>query len=495
MASAPETTTIELGDVQSNALRGFRIDDAFPHVAYLFLKLGDLASARAWLAAITPQLTSCADWDALAGKSADARFAWNVAFTYQGLRTLGLPGSDPDPEPMDPAECRAFDSAFRDHDAFVEGAVRRASYLGDENESAPEHWQQHFKAAELHALISLSAATPAGLVAVRERFEAALAQHPGAAKPLGVESGAGRKDHREHFGFVDGIGQPDVAQSGLPVILGGGTPTKTGWQRIPAGEFVLGYPNTLEQPAPNDSLLRNGSFLAFRKLRQDVAAFRAFVSQNAKRTKQAEELLAARLFGRWQSGAPLALAALRDDPALGKDAQRNNDFGFADDGDGFTTPFGAHIRRANPRNDPTGPTTNQTAAHRIIRRATPYGVELAAGASDDGADRGVLFVVVNADIERQFEFVQANWLNSTLSSRRLTHDADRDPIVGANDGTGKFLIPGANGPTLLWALPRFITVRGAAYFFLPGLAALRRIAAGDFENGQPVVPTSERSAS
>ena len=91
-------------------------------------------------------------------------------------------------------------------------------------------------------------------------------------------------------------------------------------------------------------------------------------------------------------------------------------------------------------------------------------------------ERGILFAAINANIQEQFEFVQANWLNSTLSSKRLTLDADKDPLVGANDGrSGKFTIPGRAGPTFVWGAPRFVRVRGAAYFFLPGLRALRQL--------------------
>jgi len=98
---------------------------------------------------------------------------------------------------------------------------------------------------------------------------------------------------------------------------------------------------------------------------------------------------------------------------------------------------------------------------------------LPADAADDGVERGVLFGVINASIDNQFEFVQANWLNSVISSNAMTNEADRDPLLGANDGTGKLTIPLAVGPQLFaWDLQRLVTVRGSAYFFLPSLRAL-----------------------
>ena len=283
-----------------------------------------------------------------------------------------------------------------------------------------------------------------------------------------------------------------MAGSGLAPLPGEGTPTPSGWAPLPPGEFVLGYPDAFTPPPAPDcdalspslqpmtfALLQNGSFLVLRKLSEDVAAFRAWTQREAQRTGMSEGYFAARLVGRWRSGAPLALAPTRDDPALGADPQRNNDFRFSPDPQGYLTAFGAHIRRANPRDDVTGPTPNQMAARRIIRRAVPYGPALPPGAADDGVDRGILFAAINADVERQFEFIQANWLNNTLSSTRLTREADKDPIVGANDaGDGKLTLPTPDGPIFAWNLPRFVNVRGAAYFFLPGLRALRSLGDG-----------------
>jgi deferrochelatase/peroxidase EfeB len=165
----------------------------------------------------------------------------------------------------------------------------------------------------------------------------------------------------------------------------------------------------------------------------------------------------------------------RDDTSLAADPQRNNDFHYTGDRLGLRCPFGAHIRRTNPRDDPSGPTLEQVRRHRIIRRATPYGPWLPEGQRDD-VERGVMFGVVNAELRNQFEYVQLNWVNGAISSKALTLGADRDPVVGANDGSGKFLIPRRSGPVIGWELPRFVRVRGGAYFLVPSLSLIARLA-------------------
>ncbi len=478
--------TIELDDVQSNVLRGFRHTEALPHVAYSLLGFTAKDTARAFLAEAAALATSCTAWNALAKQAGDERFVWNLGFTYEGLLKLGFDARAQFPN--GPVTDSLQFGSFTGYAAFALGARQRAHGLGDVGESAPANWQAPYQRLDLHAVVSLSAWAPDGIAAARGRLGAMLARHATGVTEIACELGNALDRGAEHFGFADGIGQPYVEGSDLEPLPGeldrGGDP-------VPSGEFVLGYPAAFDAKPPCDvqgenlmqpltlSRLRNGSFLVFRKLREDVVRFRSWVAEQATRTKMPEELFAARLVGRWRSGAPLALAPTQDDPELGRDPLRNNDFDYAADGDGFKTPFGAHIRRANPRNDPTGPTPPQIAGRRVIRRAVPYGPPLPEGSADDGIERGILFVAINADIERQFEFVQTNWLNNTLSSNRLTLEADKDPLVGANDaGNGKFVIPGPNGPCFVWNLPRFVTVRGAAYFFLPGLHELRQLGSG-----------------
>ena len=189
---------------------------------------------------------------------------------------------------------------------------------------------------------------------------------------------------RTSFGFKDGIGQPAVEGSGIP-------PTNPREKPLKAGEIILGYPDETGElpPMPTPDVLgRNGTYVVFRKLHTRVAAYRQYLRAKAE-SREAEALLGAKMVGRWQSGAPLTLAPERDDPDLGADAHRNNDFAYADDLRGFKCPVGAHARRANPRDALDDDGSVNVRLHRMIRRGTSYGPVLPEGVlEDDGADRG-----------------------------------------------------------------------------------------------------------
>jgi deferrochelatase/peroxidase EfeB len=149
---------------------------------------------------------------------------------------------------------------------------------------------------------------------------------------------------------------------------------------------------------------------------------------------------------------------------------RINDFDYADDPRGARCPLGAHTRRVNPR-DGIKFGANMTRRHRIIRRGMPYGPPLPDGAADDGVERGLLFLCFNADLVRQFEFIQREWV---LDGNIFGLDTDQDPLIGDGTGSGKMTVPG-DPPRFLAPLPRFVTVRGGEYLFVPsrrGLAAL-----------------------
>ena len=196
---------------------------------------------------------------------------------------------------------------------------------------------------------------------------------------------------KEPFGFRDGISHPAVEGSGIPGTNPRDPPLK-------AGEFVLGYRDETGMfpaiPKP-DILGRNGTYVVFRKLHQRVGAFRQYLKANSSSLEE-EQLIAAKMMGRWRSGAPLALCPERDDPELGADPQRNNNFLFQDtDPKGFNTPIGSHIRRMNPR-DTLGDST-KVNLHRMIRRGTNYGPPLPDGVlEDDGVDRGLIFVFIGS---------------------------------------------------------------------------------------------------
>ena len=249
------------------------------------------------------------------------------------------------------------------------------------------------------------------------------------------------------------------------------TPTPGTGEPLKPGEFILGYPDEYgviaDNPRP-EILASNGSYMAYRRLEEHVGKFRDFLRQHGD-TVEEQELIAAKLMGRWRSGAPLVLAPEQDDPTLSADMQRNNDFTYKEtDPHGYAVPLGSHIRRMNPRD--TGHNMNR---RRMIRRGAPYGSPLPEGAPDDGVERGIAAFVICASLIRQFEFAQNVWINDR-NFNELGNE--RDPIIGAHDGTLEFKIPKRPIRKKIVGLPAFTTVRGGAYFFLPGLKALGYLA-------------------
>lgn len=355
------------------------------------------------------------------------------------------------------------------------GMAARAGLLGDTGQSAPEHWEAPFGGEDCHLLVMISAKDAGALDAHRRSLREGLAR-VGGLSVVGEQVGTALEEGKEHFGFADGFAQPAIEGSDADAGKGGGAPTRDGWRPIRAGEFILGYPDEEDRlptaPTP-DQLARNGSFLVYRKLRQDVAAFRRQLADNAALYGGDPDLLAAKLVGRWHNGTPLDVSPDAADDDLAKDATRNNAFSYRDDADGRRCPVGAHIRRANPRESLPfeGRLVNR---HRLIRRGIPYGDLLPDGAEDDG-DRGVVFMCLQASIARQFEFVQSQWLND---GNALRQGDDQDALLGPQDqdGTRKLTIPG-DPPFLFGPLSRTVTVRGGEYFFCPGLNGLRFLAA------------------
>ena len=472
---------LALDQIQANILREYVYPEGPKFARYLFVELRDAGQARTWLQRLLPELTCCSDYDA----SSPLPYVLNVALSYVGVEKLGF-GAQCHPEVGDSESSELMQ-------AYKEGMVPRAKMiLGDDEDSAVEHWDPAYAEGKIGAVVSLSAMTESGIEDAVQLVTDAMGDLPEVVL-LTTEVGAGLEgqgEGTEHFGFVDGISQPDVEGAGVESHPGQGVPTgepSHPWRPVRAGEFVLGYRDEAGRTQLQTPFFKNGSFMVFRKLQQRVAAFRDYIRRVATTKGVDEEFIAAKMMGRWRSGAPLVLSPNKDDPELGHDPKHNNDFVYGHDEEGFRCPFGAHIRRNNPRDDPTGPQILQTKQHRIIRRAIPYGTRLPDDYTDDGQDRGVLFVVINSDIVRQFEYVQLNWVNSVISSRRLTAAADRDPIIGAqlpdprNPGkrAGKIVFPEkmhARKPIIAWNLPRFVTTKGGGYYFLPSRDTLARLA-------------------
>ncbi len=445
-----------LGDIQGNLLHAYHM----PVARYAFYRLEDPASGRAWLGKLSDRVTSATRWS----EGDKPSSTMNVALSFRGLEALGLPT----------ATLASFPEEFR------LGMAERSEILGDVGESAPECWEDALKGDGLHVLVEIHAQTTTALESHTEWLESVSQAAEGVVVEY-VQDAALPKTGTEHFGFVDGISQPSVEGSALPELPGHGTPVESGkWKPLRPGEFILGYVGedglASETPTPA-ALGLNGTFVVFRKLHQRVADFRQFLRTTAQALWDTDdpekvELLAAKLVGRWRSGCPLELSPDQDNAAIANNPQINNNFRFAQDPDGERCPIGAHIRRANPRGS-LDATDTLVRRHRILRRGLPYG-EWLESESDDGADRGLVFIAVGSSISRQFEFVQEEWINK---GDLFFLDGEKDPFVGANDGTGKMTLPGPSVP-FIFNLQRFVTVRGGEYFFMPGLEALRKLAQG-----------------
>ena len=429
---------LELDDIQAGVLR----PRPTPYVAtYIAFRIDDRKAGRDLMGRISRVVTSAANPQ---GPLTDTSVS--AALTYQGLKALGVPQA-------------SLDSFSWE---FCQGMAARFKDLGDTGESHPDKWEQPLGSPDLHVV----------LVAVScdaNTLEAALAPAREAYRGMSGITAIWRQDcyappnEKEPFGFKDGISHPAIEGSGIP----GTNPHE---QPLKAGEFVLGYPDEMggTQKTEPELLGRNGSYVVFRKLHQRVAAFRKYLMTHSRDAAD-EELLAAKMMGRWRSGAPLALCPVQDDPALGADSTRNNAFMYeADDPAGLKTPGGSHIRRTNPRD---AAIAGVARIQRLIRRGTAYGPLLPEGVlEDDGADRGLMFAFVGAHLGRQFEFVQSQWVNDGVF---FGAGEDKDPVIGSDPIGVSFTFPKKPLRRRFQGIPQFVVTRGGEYCFMPGLRALR----------------------
>src|ERR671916_666875 len=309
------TVTLELDDIQSGALH----ERPSPYAGtYLLLRIDDRAAGRELVRRLQHVV------DSGRPSSDPARDAWiTAAFTYHGLKALGVPQSSLD----------SFAPEFR------EGMAARAALLGDVGDSSPEHWEEPLGSSDVHVALAALSPDAERLQPVVEKARRAHAELAG-VEVIWRQDCYQLESGRTSFGFKDGIGQPTIEGSGRPASNPGERPLKP-------GEIILGYPDETGElpPMPVPEVLgRNGTYVVFRKLHTRVAAYRQYLRAKAA-TREDEARLGAKMVGRWQSGAPLEIAPERDDPELGADPARNTDFGYADDPRGFKCPAGAHLHR------------------------------------------------------------------------------------------------------------------------------------------------------
>ena len=403
------------------------------------------------------------------------------------------------------------------------GQESRSRRLGDVGANSPQYWQWG-GAGRVPHMVAMLYAQPDRLEAWKQTIQGTqwdLAFDVLDCLPTSNLFGV------EPFGFNDGVSQPTPDWKRQRNL--NGDQLEYG-NILTLGEFLLGYENEygkytdrplLNPDAPPSLLLpfaedtpnkrdlgRNGTYLVFRQLQQDVRGFWRFLDRQTGSSPQARKNLAESMVGRRMNGDPLLPAASQPIAGLDPKTALQNQFTYDSDNDGIRCPFGAHIRRANPRNADLPPGSTEligrllhtlgfdnpgyrddviasTRFHRLLRRGREYGPSLspeqAVADGPDTGEHGIHFICIAANILRQFEFVQNAWMMGTKFDA-LTEESDsllgnREPIAGC-PFTNTFSMPQESGVrTRITDLPQFVTVRGGAYFFMPSLSAVRYLAA------------------
>lgn len=460
-------------DIQGLIFRGYK---ALDYAGYGLFRITDRQTFQAWLKDLLDRdLVSTAQHRQPEGRTVTRL---NIALTAGGMkRLLG-----------DHWLADTFEPAFLEGMA----ADHRSRLLGDVEANDPKHWRWGRKAA-FDGLLMVFAPT-------KGEAEALLAGHLRSGNGtersetlfghLGRLDDAGNYvvDGKEAFGFADGVSQPIFEGTQRHRER----PGEAALHGIPVGEVILGYPDGTgrlprspaasaacdprghlaphwEWPERRD-LGRNGSYLVFRQLAQDRKAFRGYLETAATDGKEdSVQALAEKMVGRREDGSAMA-------PSAKPKADENNLFDFTDDEKGLFCPIGSHIRRSNPRasglKNPKA-ALEVTQRHRILRRGRNY-------SGGENGEEGLQFLCFNASIARQFEFIQASWCNNQFFDGL---QREVDPIIGTPraacaglESVDRFTIPRHPYRRLLSGLPRFVTVKGGGYFFMPAISALRCLA-------------------
>jgi deferrochelatase/peroxidase EfeB len=491
-------TEVDFGDVQGIVRFGY---GKLKGASYALARIKNLEAARSWLLS-APVATAIE-------RNPPPATALQVAFTVEGLRALRVPD--------------VVIGAFS-HE-FVSGMTQesRSRRLGDLEANSPSNWAWG-NGDKVPHLLAMFFAKPDHLDAFEESSTGAVWND--AFEVTWLYSAD--LDGIEPFGFVDGISQPKVDWEQQRDMLEG----QIDYGNVVAlGEFLLGYRNeygkytdrplvdtnavtadllNAEDAPEKKDIGRNGTYLVMRDLQQDVRRFWQFLDKHTRGDLAFMERLASAMVGRTRDGDPLVPIQREPIPGIGPDADevRQNRFTFESDPEGVACPFGAHVRRANPRNTdyPGRPATllskvvtmlgfgpkgfrddliSSVRYHRILRRGREYGPGLSpqdalAPAPPDDPSRGLHFICLNGNILRQFEFLQNAWIANTkfdaMSGESDPLLGNRQPIWGC-PVTSDFNIPKGDGlRQRVSGLEQFVTVRGGAYFFLPSLSVLRYFA-------------------
>jgi len=471
-------TTLELSEIQAYLFKDYK---EMGCSKYYLLQVKDATAAKSFLASIPDQVTN--------GNTTISDTCLNIGFTSKGLAALGY---------NDEENMHSFSREFR------EGMVtpHRQRLLGDFDSSDPSKWRWGGPNNERVDLILMVFGKDE--VIAENYFQSLKQKFEQGFSVIHILNGRPLPNDREHFGFRDGVSQP--------VLKGSGFVSKGNNNDLNPGEFVLGYKNEydiypdaplLKTPLGKMELLadnpggyedketgkpfkdpgKNGTYFVLRQLEQNVDGFWNFLKKqtldeqgnpsNSEATK-----IAAKMMGRWPSGAPLVKHPDKDP---GGDNDDDNFSYIKEDKDGEKCPFGAHTRRVNPRDQfeesPPGISLKLTRRHRIIRRVRSYGEDFIGSAENHkpNGEVGLLFGCFNANISKQFEFIQYTWANSPKFKRLYD---DPDPIIGVRENPGpdvkqNFTIPQNTVNKVIPNLESFVTVKGGAYFFFPSITTLK----------------------
>jgi Dyp-type peroxidase family len=510
---------LELADVQGAIIPGFKKD----HTALLAIRIRDRDACKAWLRARAPEVARADEVLAFnrlhrsmrlrrGAEAQTPKAVWmSISFSAEGLSIL--------------RNAEEIQQSFED--AFVDGMFQ--STLGD---PPTNEWIIGGDAPTVpHILLVVAADDPKDLAAEIKRLTGTIRQAKAGRRSalkvmgrpqLGATLPDGLKGH-EHFGFKDGISQPAIRglASDDPADfidqrrLAPDDPqfelfAEPGRVLVWPGQFVIGYQrqnsSQLLKPAPafvpKVGWQRNGSYLVYRRLQQKVHLFWRFCTDQAKRLSEktgrpvTAVAFATLLVGRWPSGAPLVRTPDQDQAELAADDNANNDFLFSGptpavklqdgkiagsgfpaarpDPNGQICPFPAHIRKVNPRDDPTdtsGP--RATKVRLMLRRGIPYGAAADRNRllEDDQVDRGLLFMSYQASIDRQFEFITKTWVNLDNSPHDSTPRKGDDPLIGQKPDQRFVRLPLDDDQIDLPQEP-WVIMTGGGYFFTPSISAL-----------------------
>ncbi|MBC7891489.1 MAG: peroxidase [Sphingobacteriaceae bacterium] len=478
---------LDLNDMQGLLVRAY---SHLPEACYLMLTFGDEARGRVWLRRMADRVTRASV------KPDDV--ALHLALSNRGVFRF-LP------------KTKLAEQFSRE---FTDGMVapERSRILGDLDTNQPENWNWGGPAQPVDAVLMLFAADKTRLETTYQDLHDELETH--AIREVIRLDTHPVPQQKEHFGFRDGLSQPliiGLEKEGSPVDSArppaDETERSNQANRIRPGEFILGYENEYGKipfsPKAKTvggaavDLGKNGSYLVFRQLRQDVKTFWEFMNDTARTNPyfagHDAVYIAAKLVGRWPNGNPLTTTPNPQTPPVPEEHLNAFLYKTADQ-HGFGCPIGAHIRKSNPRDGiDSDPDTSIEVSkrHRILRRGRSFGEPLAESmepeamlASERGGDRGLYFICLNTNIGRQFEFIQHTWDNNSKFDGLYN---DVDPISGfaflkyQEDKyvPGEFTIQDQPVRKKVKDIPQFVYVQGGAYFFVPGLRTLRLIADAD----------------